>query len=728
MDPLLGNTRCILLLVAGILATLTIPAPAQTIPSKPNIIFILVDDFSAMDLDDNLPSSPGAAFMPNLKQYIRGPGLTFTRHYVTESLCCPSRATILRGQYPHNTGITTNTYEAGGGFSKFYELGGENSTIATWLQAGGYQTMLAGKYLNQYPQPPPGVTLSNAYVPPGWTEWYGWIELSGYRFFNYDMIENGRRVHYGSAEQDYMTDVLSRKTIDFLDRTDGPFFIYLAPAAPHGPATPAPRHRTLFSNISALRGPSFNEADMSDKPWPYRDTPLRTPDQINQIDEYHRNQLRSMMAVDDMIKAIVDKLQQKGQLANTYIFFTSDNGFHMGEHRFEPGKNTAYEEDIRVPLIVVGPGVRAGQQDQITLNNDFAPTFADLAGVNIPSNYVVDGRSIRPLLSATTPVQPWRTNFMTETSFNYFLGALRTISSTANTLYVEYTLRGQPASSFNREFYDLTVDPNQLQNGYEAASRPLINYLAARLASFRSCAGASCRAAEDAAIGPPQISPNAIVNAASYKPSIAPGSLISIFGSDLARNIGTPSNVPLPATLAGTSVTLGGRPTPLLYVSPTQINAQVPYEVTPGTVPVVVRTGGLETASVNATISPAAPGIFMFGENRAVVQNQDGSLNTSENPAHAGSIIVAYLTGLGNVDHPVPTGAAAPLSPLSSSLFPVNVTVAGMTADVQFAGLTPGFVGLMQLNVRVPQVPAGTHPIEISINGSASNPAIISVR
>jgi arylsulfatase A-like enzyme len=449
--------------------------------------------------------------MPNLKQYIKEPGLTFTRNYVTESLCCPSRVTILRGQYPHNTGILGNVYPRGG-FSKFYELGGENSTIATWLQAGGYRTMFAGKYLNQYPQPPPGITLSDVYVPPGWTEWYGWIDV-GYRYFNYDIIENGLRVHYGSADQDYLTDVLSRKAIDFLDRTDGPFFMYLAPAAPHQPATPAPRHRTLFGNISARRTPSFNEADISDKPWPYRDVPLRTAAQINQIDELHRKRLRSMMAVDDMIKALVDKLQQKGQLSNTYIFFTSDNGFHMGEHRFAPGKNTAYEEDIQVPLIVVGPGVRPGRQDHITLNNDLAPTFADLAGVSIPANYVVDGRSIRPLFSATAPVQSWRTNFLTETSFNYFLGGLRTISPTANSLYVEYTLNGQRASSFNREFYDLAVDPYQLQNGYDGARRPLINHLSAHLASLRTCAGLSCRAAEDAVIGPPRIWANGIVNA-----------------------------------------------------------------------------------------------------------------------------------------------------------------------------------------------------------------------
>jgi N-acetylglucosamine-6-sulfatase len=719
----LGETRIKLLAAAALFLTLVGGLAAQT---RPNIVLILADDMSTMDIDDRLPSSPGATLMPNLRQFVIEPGLTFTRSYVTEALCCPSRVTILRGQYPHNTQIIGNTYPQGG-FARFYELGGDKSTIGTWLQAAGYRTLYVGKYMNGYPQPPPGVTLPDGYVPPGWNEWYGWIDV-GHRFLDYDIIENGQRVHYGTSTQDYNTDVLSRKAAEALDRTTGPFFLFLAPIAPHEPARPAERHRTLFSNIRALRSPSFNEADMFDKPWPYRSIPLRTEAQINEMDELHRNRLRSLMAIDDMIKVVIDKLQQKGQLANTYIFFTSDHGFHMGEHRMEPGKNTNYEEDIKVPLFVTGPGVRKGQQDQIVLNNDLAPTFADLAGATIPSDHIVDGRSLRPLLSANGNVQPWRTNFWIKTTYDYIMGGLRTISPSSDTLYAEYRLNDQPMSNLNRELYDMTTDPYQMRNAYEGANRTLISHLAARLASFRNCAGASCIATEDAPIGPPQISGNGLVNAASYVPNVSPGSLISIFGTDLSRNVAAAQSTPLPTTLGGVTVTIGGRQAPLVYVSPTQINAQLPYEIPEGNASVIVRAANLETAAVNVRVTAASPGVFMLSNNRPAIQNQDGSLHTNQNPAPAGNVVVVYLTGMGQPQNPVATGERAPTNPLARSRYPVTATVAGQPAEVLYAGLAPGWVGLMQVNVRLPQLPSGAHPLAISMNGASSNLAVVSIR
>jgi uncharacterized protein (TIGR03437 family) len=282
-------------------------------------------------------------------------------------------------------------------------------------------------------------------------------------------------------------------------------------------------------------------------------------------------------------------------------------------------------------------------------------------------------------------------------------------------------------SNLNRELYNMATDPYQMQNSYEGANRAFISHRAARLASFRSCAGVSCRAAEDAPIRGPQISNNGLVNAASYLANIAPGSLISIFGTDLSRNVAAAQDTPLPTTMGGVTVTIGGREAPLVYVSPAQINAQVPYETPEGDAAIVVSAANLTTAPASARISAAAPGIFLLSNNLPAVQNQDSSLNTNQNPAPAGSIVVAYLTGMGQPESPVATGAIAPAIPLARSRFPVTATVAGQPAEVLFAGLSPGWVGLVQVNLRLPQLPPGTHPLVISINGVSSNQAVITI-
>ena len=228
---------------------------------------------------------------------------------------------------------------------------------------------------------------------------------------------------------------------------------------------------------------------------------------------------------------------------------------------------------------------------------------------------------------------------------------------------------------------------------------------------------------------PPQISNGGVVNAASFTPRVAPGSLISVFGTDLATERASAQAIPLPKSLAGTSVTIGGKEAPLVFVSPTQINAQVPYELNEGsTATVVVKVNGVSSPERTVQVVKAAPGIFQFGEKRAVVQNADASVNTAENPAEAGSYVVAYLTGCGNVDHAVATGGPAGSDPLSRPKSVVTAKVGDAQAEVAFAGLTPGFIGLMQVNLRVPGVPAGTHPLAVTVDGVQSNTAMISVK
>ena len=290
---------------------------AESAVERSNIILILTDDLDARMIE----------YMPNPKALLVDQGISFDNFFVDVPNCCPSRSSTLRGQFAHNTGVTTNK-APNGGFSKFKDSGLEKSTVATWLQKAGYRTVLIGKYLNEYP------AGNRGYVPPGWNEWYA---LEDGLYFDYHLNENGRIVRYGHAPQDYETDVFSRKTTDFIQRNGGenPFFIYLAPHAPHStqpnvPSIPAPRHQNLLNQVVAPRVLSFNEEDVSDKPIRIRRLTLMTQEEIAIVDEWYRQRVRSVLAVDEMIAAIIDKLKEKKLLDNTYIFFTSDNGFQLG--------------------------------------------------------------------------------------------------------------------------------------------------------------------------------------------------------------------------------------------------------------------------------------------------------------------------------------------------------------------------------------------------------------
>ncbi len=228
--------------------------------------------------------------------------------------------------------------------------------------------------------------------------------------------------------------------------------------------------------------------------------------------------------------------------------------------------------------------------------------------------------------------------------------------------------------------------------------------------------------------GPPEIYPGGTVNAASFANKVAPGSIFSIFGSGLAGRLDKAPGAPLPTSLAGVRVTVGGKTAPLFFVSSGQVNAQLPYESEPGNAPVVVTVDGVASNTGTVTVLPAAPGIFQFGEKRAVVQNQDYSVNTADNPAESGSMVVAYLTGSGALDFPVDTGKVAGASPLSRPRVIVTATVNNQPAEVAFAGLTPEFVGLMQVNLRVPTLLPGTYPLVITAGGEKSNAAMITVK
>jgi arylsulfatase A-like enzyme len=428
--------------------------------------------------------------MPNLQRLLVQQGLTVSDFFVTNALCGPSRATLLRGQYTHSHEVGSNESEAGA-FEKFLRMGHEASTLATWLQGAGYRTMLLGKYLNGYPE-----GGSRTHVPPGWNDFVSPIDDEAYKGFNYRMNENGRIVGYRDRDRDYLTDVLWRKAEDLLRRSTGaPFFLYLTPYAPHHPATPAPRHDRLFPSAQVPRTPSFNEADVSDKPAPRSEL---ASSEIEDLDALYRARLRSMQAVDEMIGGLLRALEESGRMGDTYIFFTSDNGFHMGQHRLRPQKATPYEEDVRVPLIVRGPGIPGGEtlSGYLSGNVDLAPTLAELAGVETP--HFVDGRSLVPLLRGERPAPgTWRQAFLLEQYSDE--GLVAPSPRSAQPVFVGIrTLRYKYVEYWTgvREIYDLASDPYELSNFGGKAPPDLVAPLSSLLRSLSTCVGAACRAAE----------------------------------------------------------------------------------------------------------------------------------------------------------------------------------------------------------------------------------------
>ena len=310
--------------------------------SGSNILFILADDMRASDLDH----------MARTQSLLVDQGMKFTRAWVTRSLCCPSRATILRGQYAHNHKVWVNV-EPSGGFWKFFDQGLEDSTVATWLKAAGYGTILLGKYLNRYGLDRNGNRAPTTHVPPGWDRWYAWQGIYGGTDNAYKINENGRIVTYDRSEI-HDTDLHAQTAENYIRNTAGsrPFFMYLAPNGPHDPAYYAPRHASMFSN-TPLPGPSsFNEADVSDKPEWVRNKRRFSSTQISNMTRFYRSRLRALQSLDEMVERLVNALSATRRLSNTYIVLTSDNnGIYLGEHRLT-AKGAAYNASPRVPLLI----------------------------------------------------------------------------------------------------------------------------------------------------------------------------------------------------------------------------------------------------------------------------------------------------------------------------------------------------------------------------------------
>lgn len=451
---------------------------------RPNIVLILSDDqrWDTVDATHESPGRPGPA-MPIVTSELVNSGVTFTNGHVTTALCCPSRTSILSGQYSHRTGVHDNNPPDGGA-----EVFDDSSTVATWLQAAGYRTGFVGKYLNGY------ASLSPC-VPPGWDEWHVQVQV---KFYEYDLNDNGVLTHFGSTPADYSGDVMTQRAVDFIHSSTGPFFLHVSQKAPHGPATPAPRHVGLFAGLAPFRPANYAVAPVNGPAWVVAET--WTANEQTNTDQFRIDQLESLQAVDEGVGAIMQALRDIGEDDNTLVIYTADNGFSWGSHKWRP-KTCPYEECIRVPMIMRYPplGTTPRIDDRFVLNVDFAPTLVELAEATVPPTHVVNGVSVVPLLAGGAVT--WRDDMLNE----HWNGVIPTnglvkqgrCSATQTTVcetaadcpggescvswkYVAYV-------TGETELYNLTADPFELTNVTGDAGNAVVKAaLAARLAVLQA--------------------------------------------------------------------------------------------------------------------------------------------------------------------------------------------------------------------------------------------------
>lgn len=562
---LLAPAATALLLVAG--CTFAGPTPPAVPPppaAPPNIVFILVDDLS-MNL---------VPYMTQVEA-LASEGVSFANFIVTDSQCCPSRATTLTGRYPHNTHVQGNQWPTGG-FGRFMQEGFDSS-LGTLFHDSGYRTGYIGKFLNGYeptgvkaakrdstaaPSYPPG------YVPPGWDEWHV-AGSSGYKGFNYTMASavdrpTGSVRRYGYSAEDYLTDVMTDTAEEFLDRAAppsglldqpseiqpaAPFLLVLAPFAVHSrirgdgasrrnpdfPAAPRDRPAAAADRTQEWAEPDFPDGDCGEQahggcagvPFPPpgvaefnvvpENAPRWMPDhplnvrRLPDLEEDYLDRIRTVQSVNDMIGAVRARLAELELDEQTYIVFSSDNGFHLGEHGLAGGKLTAFDHDVRVPLIVRPPGgTSARTVVALGQNTDLLPTFLDIA--DIPATGVpMDGVTLLGLLRGEAPAADWRRAALVEftsdrgTAGNsqdpdYVEGArppsYRALR-TSEYLYIDYSAIDADVPRPERaEFYDLSADPAALHNiagDLDRVGRELLND---SLQRYAACQGEECRVAD----------------------------------------------------------------------------------------------------------------------------------------------------------------------------------------------------------------------------------------
>ena len=525
ITPRATHPRARILLAAVLLALLALAAAglatrrAEGAATHPNVIFILTDDMTSSEL----------AGMPNVESLLAAQGTTFNESYISFPLCCPSRATYMSGQYMHNHGVHGN-FPPNGGWPLFRPH--ESNDLPVWLHSDGYYNVHIGKYMNFYASANPELP-----VPEGWDQWYGKVAEDAL-YYDYTVIEKTGSTDtphitfYGDQPSDYQTDVFSNRAINFVNDStsaERPFLLDLWFNSPHGPFDPAPRDRFSLAGAPLSHLPAFNEKDISDKPkWLRRQAKRRlSRAQIKTIDNERRRQQEQLISVDQSVGKLVQSLQDKGILDNTYIIFSSDNGLFRGEHRIASGKYLPYDPASRVPLVIRGPGIPAGGvSDELVWNGDVTQTILQIAGDENPST---DGRSIlpyaedpakrstRPILlegdtgpggtgaeaaqTASVRAREARVGVAGKRGVKNLDQENDAIKSAANTdtapayrsirtARYEYTVYANGQS----ELYDMLRDPSQLNSVvHDRRYRYVKRWLYAQLVPLSTCAGEQCR-------------------------------------------------------------------------------------------------------------------------------------------------------------------------------------------------------------------------------------------
>lgn len=471
-----------------------------------NIVLILTDD---QDVEMG-----GMTPMKKTKALIGDAGVTFSNAFTATPLCCPSRSSILSGKYPHNHMVRNNSI-SGNCSSVMWQKEAEPLAFPVYLNKMHYQTFYGGKYLNQYGSKDAGGV---AHVPPGWDQWHALVGNSQY--YNYTLSVNGKEEKHGdNYEKDYLTDLVLNRSLHFLEERspNHPFFMMLCPPSPHSPWTAAPQYQKSFSDVRAPRDGSFNKPG-KEKHWLLRQPVNPMPNSsIEYLDDAFRRRWQTLLSVDDMVEQLIKKLDSVKELDNTYIIYTSDHGYHTGQFSLPIDKRQLYEFDIRIPLLVRGPGIKANQTLQSpVMNIDLPMTILDIAGVNL-STVNMDGQSFLPQMAPSLRNGTERPFFLVEYSgegyttedpscpklgpglahcfpdcvcedaFNNTYACVRTLKD-GNLQYCEFA----DNESFV-EVYNLTADPHQLENIVKKVDPSLLQIMNQRLIKLEGCIGNSCR-------------------------------------------------------------------------------------------------------------------------------------------------------------------------------------------------------------------------------------------
>ena len=511
---------CLAAAVGGTVAT----SLAQKAP--PNIVFIYTDD-----QDVELGSLEA---IPKIRANVFEGGATFEKFFVTTPICCASRSSLLTGRYQHNINGESNWC---GNFSQAYQ----NKTFSLLLQEKGYATGMFGKFTNDLAN----YCGKNAHVPLGYDKWFHTCRLNIY--YNNSFCEDGKMVQFGDSPNDYMTSLIGNRTIDFIaerkgQNKDQPLFLYIAPHAPHVPATPAPWYVDHeFKVDKAPRTPNWN-ASGKGKHWLLDQQPPLTNYLAKMSDRLFVDRWRSLLSVDDIFDAVYKKFEELGELDNTYFMYSSDHGYNLGQFRLPSGKFHAFENDLRVPFAISGPGIGPGTKVQRTigLNLDISSTILDLAQVSREKKLgwqaKSDGMSLKPFLNidgATSshgssdkptprhrfiaeywgvnptmwvrrgPCSGWVTSCpdnvneerIEDCPSNTFT-SLRVINETHNLYFTKFSNR-QTDPYFKSpnftEAYDMLEDPYQMSNIFGSMRKNERDALTAELYSLNSCVGDGCR-------------------------------------------------------------------------------------------------------------------------------------------------------------------------------------------------------------------------------------------